>query len=92
MGVQIVEGMADGSIPAAVLYDSVTGFAFGSLFRSADDANEFLEWLTTDNAKAAAREAEITWCDDIRPYSRDEFEVMVIAWRRNQPGLQVAKP
>jgi len=37
--------LSDGPVGRAVLYDSVTEWAFGPLFEDADDAEAFLSWL-----------------------------------------------
>lgn len=40
------------------LYDSTTGHAFGPTFQSADDAQEFLDWLRT---KTLVDPRQIPW-------------------------------
>ncbi len=48
MGVRILNGRSNSDRRASVLYDSVSGFAFGPLFDSQEDAEEFLATLTED--------------------------------------------
>lgn len=44
MGCRVLDGGDDG----AVLYDSTSMVAFGPVFRSAEHAEDFLEWLAYD--------------------------------------------
>lgn len=48
MGVRILNGDGRGDSRGAVLYDSVSGWAFGPLFDDVDDAEAFLSTLTDD--------------------------------------------
>lgn len=74
MGVRIVEGMADGTKQVAVLYDSVTGTAFGPLFEDADEAQAFLESLATHRKS------------DARMYSSAELAQILFEWRTLDAG------
>lgn len=50
MGIRVLAGameQVEAPSGAAVLFDSVTGTAFGPLFSSDDEANEFLGWYST---------------------------------------------
>ncbi len=59
MGVRTLGGTADGTTPAAAMYDSVTGWMLGPIFEG-DDACEqieaFLAWLGTMPYVKRARE------------------------------------
>lgn len=50
MGVRlIVNANAEAvGVDAVAMYDSVTGWAFGPVFRSVGDAESFIEWLPED--------------------------------------------
>lgn len=49
MGTRIIEGTEFGTEQTvAVLYDSVTGWAFGPVFVNAEWADEFLIWLESE--------------------------------------------
>lgn len=49
MGVRFIEGTYDGTKEGAtVMIDSVTETAFGPIFDSWDDAEEFVQWLPND--------------------------------------------
>lgn len=50
MGVRILVGKADGALcdNAAILYDSVSGWAFGPLFDDFEQADHFANWLPVD--------------------------------------------
>lgn len=48
MSVRILTGTHDVDVPGAVLFDSVTMWAFGPVFKSYADADNFREWLPGD--------------------------------------------
>ena len=48
MGVRILQGNGEGDSDHAVLYCSVTDWAFGPLFADYDEAQAFLDWLIVD--------------------------------------------
>jgi hypothetical protein len=53
VGVRLLTGEYDGgpSNQSTVLVDSVTGFAFGPVFDSPDDAEEFVEHVRTKDGR-----------------------------------------
>ncbi len=65
MGVRILEGNGQGdSQGGAVLYDSVSGWAFGPVFDSYEDAAAFNGWLEDDArslTEAGLRQAYGNW-------------------------------
>ena len=44
MSIHLVIGKSNGTDDAAVMFDSVTGWAFGPVFRCADDAEHFINY------------------------------------------------
>ena len=48
MGVRILEGNGEGDSRGAVLYCSVTDWAFGPVFEDGEQAQAFLDWLVYD--------------------------------------------
>jgi len=81
MCVRILEGVDhDGAEVRAVLFDSVTGTAFGPLFRSRDEAEEFLKYLE--------------WCSvDARRLGQVMLDESVTAFReREEEKHRLARP
>jgi hypothetical protein len=63
MGVRLTD-------PANVaLYDSVTGWAFGTTFPSAEHAEDFLRWLAESDDR------------DARTIEDNELEALIARWR-----------
>lgn len=65
MGVRLLSGVYDGTQHATVMVDSVTGQAFGPLFASQWEAEEFCAWLPRD----------------ARTFESAELVVMFAQWR-----------
>lgn len=63
MGTRILEGVQGGdSHGRAVLYDSVTGIAFGPVFEDSDTAQAFLDFLSpTDARKLSPKGLEVRY-------------------------------
>jgi hypothetical protein len=67
------------------LVDTVTGTAFGPVFDSAGDVDDFLEWLqeqvqfgaTLTNERGETK----LYTDDPRWFSEKELEAVVTVWR-----------
>lgn len=66
MSVRILAGLHDVDVPGAVLFDSVTGWAFGPVFDSAAEAEAFRDWLP----------------DDARSYEDNQLEQLYEQWLR----------
>lgn len=74
MGSRVFVGREDGGEGAekAHLYDSVTGWSFGPFFASAEDANDFLEWVEDRGGP------------DPRQLSDPNLEAAVRQWREER--------
>lgn len=95
MGVRTLVGTYDGTEDAAVMVDSVSGFAFGPLFDSPDDIHEFLSWLEgMPYAREEAAEAmgltpqmipdPRQSATDPRTWPDMGLEKVVVAWKRER--------
>lgn len=51
MGVRIIQSDEEGDSHGAVLYCSVTDWAFGPIFEDRDEAESFLKWLDPTDAR-----------------------------------------
>lgn len=95
MGVRVLEGTYDGTEPAAVMVDSVTGFAFGPIFQgddAADQVEAFVAWLATGAHMDLVPEIgldEKTIPDprrdsfDARTWPDSGLELVFVYWKRN---------
>lgn len=74
MGIRVLEASADcpDAPGQAVMFDSVTGHAFGPLFESGDDARDFLRWV------------ELEALDDPRTLGMLRLHDALAAWRRSR--------
>ena len=48
MSIHLVIGKANGTDDAAVMFDSVTGWAFGPVFKCGDDAEHFITFVQAE--------------------------------------------
>ena len=66
MGVRKIVGTYDGTQhDAAVMVDSVSGWAFGPVFDSPEEVEEFIDWLP----------------DDPRTYKDDDLGGLLVSWK-----------
>jgi len=85
MGCRILSGTYDGTREGACYVDSVTGTAFGPLFDSADDAEEFMEWLRADTKRWANRPDIIPRpTPDPRAYHESVLRDWCYMWRQER--------
>lgn len=80
MGIRIIEGTEAGTDkPCAVLCCSVDGCAFGPVFDSADDAEDFLAFVAERPGAAAASDAS-PHNADLRSMARNYLVMHHAAW------------
>lgn len=90
MGVRILDGIYDGTEPAAVLIDSVTGTSFGPMFDDHDHAQAFLDWFATAAREDAALELGLAHCrgitsdDDPRSWSDHGLRELHKVWQKTR--------
>ena len=72
MGVRILEGTGEGDSRGAVLYCSVTDWAFGPLFEDGDQAQEFLDWLVYDPRSLSDAEMEAKYSEFLKARQSDD--------------------
>jgi hypothetical protein len=73
MGVRILQG--DKSHDGAVLYCSVSMWAFGPVFEDEDEAQQFLNWLDVDPRKLSEPELHVKYLEFLeREKSTDDEE------------------
>ncbi len=58
MSTRILTGDADGR-PRAAFFDSVTGLAFGHVFESGEEAEAFLEHLTSEGVDPRSLDSDV---------------------------------
>lgn len=91
VGVRILSGEADGTTPAAALYDSVSGEMLGAIFEGADayeQADAFAAWFSTDEFRAVYSELVGAGTvlgpddarDDVRAYSNETLGHLRTRW------------
>lgn len=81
MGVRILVGREQGSdVERAVLFDSVTGLAFGPLFDDEEEADDFLGWFARTRAIHGGRQR------DVRCLSSDEVAEARADFLRERQG------
>lgn len=88
MSVRTLVGTADGTNPAAALYDSVTGQMLGFIFEhethAVDHAESFLAWVEGGRAKYVARQHLIPHpiaSHDFRAWTTDSLRQLLPIWR-----------
>jgi hypothetical protein len=84
MGVRVTE--IEGK---AALFDSTTNLAFGPIFDSASEAEEFLNWLAEKEKNEETfplLNDQLFFKADPRVYRLGEFEVIVQMFREGQEG------
>lgn len=74
MGCRVIEGAVDGGPQkGAVMFDSVTGYAFGPMFEDADAACDFIAWCVKETNK-----------DPRHHNGSGSLEDLVDMWRRER--------
>lgn len=63
MGCRIIEGKKDGAAECAVLFCSTTGWAFGPVMESHDEAEAFIDFLDFDPRKYRDKELEYLYAE-----------------------------
>lgn len=101
MGVRLLIGEADGTTPAAAMYDSASGWMVGPVWE-ADDAPEqiegFLDWLRKLQFMSRAEAIGLDSGDlpdptrgdgsDPREWPDSGLEKLVVYWRRQHAAAQ----
>lgn len=67
-----------------VMYDTVTGFAFGPVFDDGSDASDFLDWLQkgeNEDRKFQHGHDELLFKADPRVYRPDEIQHLHTMWQ-----------
>ena len=78
MGVRILEGNGEGDSRGAVLYCSVTDWAFGPLFEDGEQAQAFLDWLADDPRIFSERELEAKYNEFLRHCEESKNETIPV--------------
>ena len=71
---------------AVAMYDSVTGQAFGPVFDSTSDADDFLEWLTermNTHIDFPLGDDRILYTDDTRKYTHVQLMEVYLLWQKD---------
>lgn len=93
MGVRTLIGIADGTTPAAAMFDSVSGFMVGPIWESTDAEDQieaFLSWMDSERFITACEEIGLETVDlphpglkanDIRFWPDTGIKKLVAYWR-----------
>ncbi len=107
MGVRTLIGIADGTTPAAAMFDSSSGFMVGPIWESTDAEGQieaFLSWMDSEKFVAACEEIGLESSDlphpalkanDIRFWPDTGIKKLVTYWRRthlDENGLLREQP
>lgn len=94
MGVRTMVGIADGTGPAAFMYDSVTGFAVGPIWEAEDSYEQieaFQQWMRERRFMGLTEEiglgsfdlpSPLREVDDVRAWPENGIAKLIKYWRK----------